>query len=571
MRPCARAIHLILAFAAAAFPFWPASAAAPTLVLQVKPELDLGQVPPLYRPSVMLSWAEPPALERLLALPGPFGALRFNFELLTQRVDREQAFFDELLRETALLPKLLERDARVLVTMVRMPAWLSSSSSTRREPSYGYTHREAVHPKSQEAYQRFAERVARTLSPLAPDRLWYEGWNEPEADGFWKSGRQELFDTWDSLARGVRAGDPKARIGSPCFAGWSTTTPAPRPNAPALLLEDFIRFSAARPDRQASPDFICWHNFGKFPEEEWWGAASIREWLAAASLPRDLPQVVSEWNLWTTFPSEFDPLRDGAQGAAYVASTLHAMDRAGVRYQTIATLQDFRASGSTDPFHGDFGLMTRSPLIEKASFKVLAMQARLLSQRIGVEFSDTAVADANALNAIATRDAHGRMVLMVSRYSGDSRGAFIRSLGRAGYPAGRGLSISGKRLEQFIEGGRELGTGEVDPKQTEALTNARRVARSSPAAEARLPLRLQLPADLGTRWKYSIYVIDSENHNPQATFRAARTSGRSQAEAIAAAQAVGFAPTLSGTGPIPELTLERYAVVLYVLEPASAR
>ena len=79
MRPCARAIHLILAFAAAAFPFWPASAAAPTLVLQVKPALDLGPVPPLYRPSVMLSWAESPALERLLALPGPFGALRFNF------------------------------------------------------------------------------------------------------------------------------------------------------------------------------------------------------------------------------------------------------------------------------------------------------------------------------------------------------------------------------------------------------------------------------------------------------------------------------------------------------------
>ena len=96
-------------------------------------------------------------------------------------------------------------------------------------------------------------------------------------------------------------------------------------------------------------------------------------------------------------------------------------------------------------------------------------------------------------------------------------------------------------------------------------------ARSSPTAEAKLPLRLQLPADLGTRWKYSIYIIDSENHNPQATFRAARTSGRSQAEAIAAAQAVGFAPTLSGTGSIPELTLERYAVVLYVLEPASAR
>ena len=294
-------------------------------------------------------------------------------------MDREQAFFDELLREAALLPKLVERDARLLVTMVRMPAWLSSSSSTRREPSYGYTHREAVHPKSQEAYQRFAERVARTLAPLAPGRLWYEGWNEPEADGFWKSGRQELFDTWASLARGVRAGDPKARVGSPCFAGWSTTTPAPRPNAPALLLEDFIRFSAARPDRQASPDFICWHNFGKFPEEEWWGAASVREWLAAASLPRDLPQVVSEWNLWTTFPSEFDPLRDGVQGAAYMASTLHAMDRAGVRYQTIATLQDFRASGSTDPFHGDFGLMTRSPLIEKASFKACRLLALMLS------------------------------------------------------------------------------------------------------------------------------------------------------------------------------------------------
>jgi hypothetical protein len=116
----------------------------------------------------------------------------------------------------------------------------------------------------------------------------------------------------------------------------------------------------------APMDFISWHNFGKFPEDGWISAENnSRKWLAQSGLPAAFPQIVTEWNRWTTFPDWYDKSREGALGAANYIATLHAMDRAGIRGQTVAALQDFNAPPRNQAFIGDFGLVTREPMVKK--------------------------------------------------------------------------------------------------------------------------------------------------------------------------------------------------------------
>ncbi|URI11559.1 hypothetical protein MW290_21720 [Aquincola tertiaricarbonis] len=544
----------------------PAATPAPTAIAHIDPAATPTPLPRLWRPSVMVSWPEADALQALFALPGRFGLLRYTVEPLLQAHAREADFFNALDREAPQLARWAERDAQIAVTLTRMPAWLASTRSTRRDPAYGYTEREAKPPASQAEWRGFTQRVAARLAQEAPGRLWYEGWNEPDAPGFWKGTRAELFDTWASFADGVRAGDAQARIGTPCMGSWSTDQPGGGPP----LLQALLAQAARRQPHPVPLDFVCWHNFGRAPGDEWWGAASLREWAQAAGLKPDLPQLVTEWNLWSQQgQGEREPARDGARGAAFLATALHAMERAGVTMQTPAVLQDFTASGGDNPFHGDLGLMTRQPTVPKAAFQVLAMQARLLPQRLPMRWADAQQAEAEGLNLLATRDTVGALVLLISRYHGDARGGFVRSLHRQGYPSGRGLSIYGPKLEAFIQGREELQEGEVAASQARALRAARSVARAQQQAAApALTVQLALDGAAPPRgWRWQLTLVDSRHLNAQAVFDEARRAGRSAAQAVAAAQALRFEPLRSGTGELPTLTLEPHAVALLEAQP----
>lgn len=547
-------------------------AIADIINIVVDPDTDLGSVPKLFRPSVMMSWAQPEAVNTFLALPGDLGAVRVTLEPLIQQTSSQEIYNARLAKEATQLIALSKRNAEIFITVARMPSWLASSKDTALASEYGYPLREALPPRNQASYADFVKDTVNILNRQLGLNPWYEFWNEPDLNGFWRGSREQLFTTYGSFVDGARKADANARVGGLCTSGWYQKGPAgnQRKTGNEALLADFLHYVQQRQSSSGKQalDFICWHNYGSHPEQEWWGAREVSQWISQESL-KNVPQVVTEWNLWSTFPALLDKQRDTEVGAAYVAATLHAMDRAGIAMQTFAILQDFSPSKTGEPYSGDFGLLTRDPTLEKASFNVFRMLALLESRRISVSVP-AQYADAEGLNVIATKRGK-KLAILVSRYGNDFPGAFIRSLDRSGYPRGKGINISAAQLDVFAKGENDLDKGETKPAVHDALVKARKMSQlSQKNAQTLHTVELKIAGQPGP-FRYSIYLVDAEHGNPAAAYRREITQGHTTAHALASAKAVSFTPLYEGVGKMPQIPMQPYSVALIVAEPAGSK
>lgn len=545
---------------------------ADVIQVSVNPAAELGALPRLFRPSVMMSWAQPEAVSAFMALPGDFGTIRITLEPLIQQMNSQDAYDARLNHEAPQLAAISKRNAEIFVTVARMPSWLASSQDSKLATDYGYPIREALPPQNQAAYSRFVEDTVNILNQKNGLKPWYEFWNEPDLDGFWRGTREQIFTTYGSFVEGARKADGNARVGGLCTSGWYQKGPGAKVRQAdnQALLADFLQYTQELNTHSAksSIDFVCWHNFGSHPEQEWWGAKQVSEWLEKAGL-KNLPQVVTEWNRWSTFPAWLDPQRDTEVGAAYLATSLHAMDKAGIAMQTFATLQDYSPSKTGDPYAGDFGLLTKEPMLEKASFNVMRMLALLESKRIMATFPKDE-GDAEGLNVIATKNGP-KIAMMISRYGNDFPGAFIRSLDHSGFPKGKGINISAAQLDAFAKGENELNKVEANPPAKDALLKARKLAR---LAQHNAHTTHQITLDIAGQSSpihYRIYLVDSEHGNPAAAYHKEIASGHTGDQALIAAKAVTFNPVFEGTGKLPQIPMQPYSVALVLTEPAGSK
>lgn len=544
------------------------SPAEQAVKLSVDPSADLGPLPRLFRPSVMASWAQAEAVNAFLSLPGDLGAIRVTLEQLIQQTNTLEAYTARLTKEAHSLRELEKRNAEVIVTLARTPSWLAGSKETKLASPYGFALREALPPRDQAGYAEYVEATVRILNQQIGLKPWYEFWNEPDLDGFWRGTPEQLFATYASFLSGARRADPAARVGGLCTSGWYQKGPGKwnSEDESEALLSRFLRFIRTIPQKAGERpiDFVCWHNFGSHPEQEWWGADEIHTWLRREDLP-GLPQLVTEWNLWSTFPAWLDPQRDSEVGAAYIPAALHAMEAAGITMQTFATLQDYRSAGNGNAFPGDFGLLTREPMLEKASFIVMRMLAMLESRRIAVSFADPQ-SKTEGINAIATKNGE-KIAILVHRYGNDFAGTFIRSLKRSGYPRGKGLNINAQQLDAFASGKTDLDRGEASAGAKIALVEARSAAQRARQTAPMSPMLNLTIAGRPSPFRYRVYLVDAQHGNPAKIYRTQRAQGTSHAQALSAARAVSFSPLYSGVGAVPPIPLRTYSVALILLDP----
>lgn len=526
-----------------------------------------GPLPALYRPSVMMSWADAEAARLFLSLPGRLGAVRLTLEPVLTASTSLADYRERLRRDAGHLRLLAERGATLVVTFARMPRWLASRGGDQLAGAFGFSEREASPPRDYELFAELAFETVRALNVELGLDLWYEFWNEPESKSFWGGTQDELFQAYAAFVRGARRADPKAKIGGLAVGSWNDRRAGAPPSA-APMMQAFLEFAAAPAPMAARlpVDFVSWHNFGKSPDEGWNGARELRRWLSAAGFSADTPQVVTEWNRWATFPAWMDPGRDEAAGAVYLVAALHQMRVQGVTMQTIAALQDFETAAPGSAYPGDFGLLTRRPVLKKASFHAMHMLALLGERRVALELP-LVDADAHDVDVLATAG-EGRVSVLISRYPlGDD--VFARALNRAGFFSLAELGVDPERLAAFGQRRLELGPQDGTAQARRALERARAAAelRRKPADEVVVRLRVDGVA-AGARFR--IYRIDERTLDPARAYREARRQGRTHAAALEAARAQqAFTPALEGQGPIPPLRLGQRALFLVVIDGGS--
>lgn len=538
----------------------PTDRAPITAALEVWTNQPLGDLPRLFRPSAMLTASDDAAKQALAGLPGALGAVRWGISRLLYDNRTSPQFMKVLRAMCPSLKTLAGRGADVVVCIEGTPWWLSSRQETGPAGTSGWALFETSPPSNASDYQDFVFETVRLLEREAGSGLSFEFWNEPNSLSFWRGTRAELFSTYDAFVRGARRADAGARVGGIAVGSWENPL-ASEPTGSPPLLQSFIQHAGVS---GTAPDFVSWHAYASGAEDRWEGAWEIRRWLAEAGLAAELPQVVDEWNLWSTFPDPADPARDGLKGAAFLSAGLFGMDRAGIAEQTVSTLQDFSDPRAGEVFTGDFGLLTRSPMVKKASFHLWNLLALMSGSRVRVDLPAD-VADLEGVGALATSTA-GHVALLVGRLAGDPGGAVLRLLQRDGYRSFHDLGITRQQVIDYYLGTAALPAGA--PLASRAAVEAA-VSRVRTGWASEVALQISVPG-LSPPLQYSIYRIDADHLNPGDAFARALAQGLSPDQALAAARALErFEPAESGTGALPEIRFGLYGATLVTLASAA--
>lgn len=336
-----------------------ATAAKATIRVQTHDRRTLSRV---LRPSVMTAFSGAEANERLLSLPGPIGAVRdgYAWDLMwaptrEEFMERARAIYRSILRPFA------ERGALVLAGFCGTPRWLADDPNDAAPVAGSGWPAYATRPPRD--FAAYAELAADLVRMANDPRVVIEFANEPAASVFWAGTEAQLFELFALTSAAVRG------------AGGQIIGMANSPPTDGFL----ERWIATRPMTNG----ISWHLFQGHPRDGIEAVEKVRGWLRAAGMDENLPQVVTEWTRWPTWPAN-DPARDTVVGQAYHIAALDQMARAGIYAATYANLAGFGPSEIGD---GDFGLMARGAdgiLREKPAYEVLRGLARLGDQEFGV-------------------------------------------------------------------------------------------------------------------------------------------------------------------------------------------
>ncbi len=541
----------------------PAPKPAPPIpgTITVNPNIVIGPLPKVFRPSVMLTGSSDEAKMQLLELPGQLGTIRWSVGRMIERAGGHDEFLGSLDVIGAGAKRFEAKGAQMVISLEGMPKWLASRQETQLAAPYGWPIFRASPPRDFKTYEQFVYDTVRILNGTYGLKPFYEFWNEPNSRMFWVGTQKELLQTYAAFAAGARRADPAAKVGGLAVGSWKD----PREGEPGgePLLKAFIRVAGSSQPR-VPIDFVSWHCFARSPEEKWEGATEIRDWLVAAGYDPELPQIVDEWNRWSTFPDWYDLSRDTHLGAAYHAASVLAMDRVGIQYQAFATLQDFNDPPPGKVFIGDFGTVTRKPMVKKASFHVMHMMSLLEDTRVDVQVPAD-LADVEGVGAVAATG-NDKLTVLIHRYGADETGALVKSLRTDGFGRLSDLGVSSEEVVAFYVNKQPL-PADTPAKSRQALERAAlNASKAKFSAASEVVVKLAIPGWERPR-RYRVYLVDDTHANPGIAYALSLKAKKSLGEAVAAARTMEeLTPAMEGSGELPEIRLGIVAVALVVLD-----
>ncbi|TAN05873.1 MAG: beta-xylosidase [Rhodanobacteraceae bacterium] len=238
-------------------------------------------------------------------------------------------------------------------------------------------------------------------------RSWYfEVWNEPNLDAFWKGKQADYFKLYQYTANAIKNVDAELRVGGPATADdeW---------------VPEFLEFCATN---KLPVDFVSTHHYptdalGK-PGDDTETQLSDAPRDVLIQRVRKMRQTVGDRKLcyteWCSSSNPFFPLHDEPYAAAFLAKNM--LDVADlVHCYSWWTFSDIFEENyfSSTPFHGSFGLQTIHG-IAKPTYRAMQLLHGLGHQRLPVAGAHATVdawavrADAQHVDLLLTNHAFPR-------------------------------------------------------------------------------------------------------------------------------------------------------------------
>ncbi|MGB0661518.1 MAG: GH39 family glycosyl hydrolase [Mangrovicoccus sp.] len=282
-------------------------------------------------------------------------------------------------RVAAFARRVEANGGQVMVSISKIPAWLSSSNNGQSvAKGEGTSVAVASPPRDYSEWRGFIGDVVRVFSGLRNLRVRI-GW-EPDTK-VWQGTSQQFFTYYQNTAKAVKAARGGAKVGGP---GVSDLGRHWRDSSGPSMLEAFL----AHVSKTGAPlDFVAVHGFGTSPWESWdMYAGQVARLLRKAGLNANKPVFIGEWS---DQPGPFSPLREESYIAAYMVANMIGMADAGIEMQAYTSMTEQQINESTE-FGGGFGLFTRGMVMRPAAI-AMKMIDRMGNRRLPVTVADDTV------------------------------------------------------------------------------------------------------------------------------------------------------------------------------------
>ncbi|MGH8110649.1 MAG: GH39 family glycosyl hydrolase [Rhodanobacteraceae bacterium] len=300
---------------------------------------------------------------------------------------------------------LLSINMRPFVELSFMPSALSSGGDIV------FFYKGNVTPPRD--YAKWAEVIKRLVSHWVERygatevrRWFFEVWNEPNLDAFWKGSQADYFKLYQYTANAIREVDAQLRVGGPATANdeW---------------VPQFLEFCEKN---QLPTDFVSTHHYptdalgkpGDDTETQLSDASRnvlIQRVEAMRKTVGDKPLYYTEWN---SSSNPFFAFHDEPYAAAFLFKNM--LDVSGLvqgySWWTVSDIFNENYFSST-PFHGSFGLQTIHG-IAKPTYRAMQLLNGLGIERLPVTGSHPTVdawavrANANNVDLLLTNHAFPR-------------------------------------------------------------------------------------------------------------------------------------------------------------------
>jgi xylan 1,4-beta-xylosidase len=202
-------------------------------------------------------------------------------------------------------------------------------------------------------------------------RWYFEVWNEPSLDVFWKDADFTAYmELYEHTARTLKRVDPQIRVGGPASHGFGDQVGKPPWG------EEFL---AACTERKLPLDFFSTHPYPTLYPVDTEGRGYM-VWDGPDRLLEDArgcdkllhasayPNIERHYTEWSSSPSPRDPVHDTAFEAAFIVdNNWRARDLMdSLSFWVVSDIFEECRQGDT-PFHGGFGLVNIQGL-KKASY-----------------------------------------------------------------------------------------------------------------------------------------------------------------------------------------------------------
>jgi len=376
--------------------------------IELNPSNPSGVVPDSYRPGTNFSPKTNAAAYYFITNEITYSSVRL-FEIETaMNYPGVNSIEEVMLVLEALKPGItltyLHCD-RLILPILKMPAWLSSSSDNSSIPGAGdpnWLYYNTVPPADYNVWGTLVDSIVDKISNQWGFDVYYEIWNEPD-NFYWQGTPQEYFTFFKNTYTAIRSNHPTVKIGGPAVASFNSCFGFSLPQGhldnaqyDQTIIAQLIDSSTA----WTMPlDFISWHEFDPFPHS----MAQEMTWLNQRLISSGhgiVPRIISEWN------QPFD-LRDTDFSIGFMTNYVLNSLKYGVTAQAVASWQDF--DSSTTEFHHDYGLLSWGAL-QKPAWKSLYLMSQLEGGSIPISLDDS-------INvAAAAAVANDTLRILVSNY-----------------------------------------------------------------------------------------------------------------------------------------------------------